>query len=131
MNWIDELKFDKKGLILVVIQDYKKKEVLMVAYMNREALEKTISTGMTYFYSRSRNELWHKGETSGHIQLVKGVYVDCDMDSILMKVIQKKGACHMGYRSCFYRKVSEDEVKIIAKKVFNPDKVYKKIKINH
>ena len=129
MSWIDELKFDKGGLIPVVIQGCRNNEVLMVAYMNKAALEETINTGMTYFYSRSRNELWHKGETSGSIQIVKGIYVDCDMDVILMKVTQKKGACHMGYRSCFYRRVSGDKIKVVGKKVFDPDKVYKKIKI--
>ncbi len=129
MSWINELKFDKEGLIPVVIQGCRNNEVLMVAYMNKEALDETINTGMTYFYSRSRNELWHKGETSGSIQTVKGIYVDCDMDVILMKVTQKKGACHMGYRSCFYRRVSGDKIKVVGKKVFDPDKVYKKIKI--
>ena len=129
MSWIDELKFDKGGLIPVVIQGCRNNEVLMVAYMNKAALEETINTGMTYFYSRSRNELWHKGETSGSIQIVKGIYVDCDMDVILMKVTQKKGACHMGYRSCFYRRVSGDKTKVVGKKMFDPDKVYKKIKI--
>lgn len=126
MSWMDRLKFDKNGLIPAVIQDYRNNEVLMVAYMNREALEKTIATDRTYFYSRSRGKLWLKGEISGHIQTVKGIYVDCDMDCLLVKVDQKGGACHMGYESCFYRKVSRETMEVAGKKVFDPDKVYHK-----
>lgn len=124
MSWMDRLKFDKNGLITAVIQDYRNNEVLMVAYMNREALKKTIATDRTYFYSRSRGELWLKGEISGHIQTVKGIYVDCDVDCLLVKVDQKGGACHMGYESCFYRKVSRETMEVVGKKVFDPDKVY-------
>ncbi len=126
MSWIDKLKFNGKGLIPTVIQDYKNNEVLMVAYMNRETLEKTVDTGKTHFYSRSRGELWLKGKTSGFTQSVKGIYVDCDMDCLLIKVAQKGGACHKGYKSCFYRKVSKETIEIIGKKLFDPKKVYRK-----
>jgi len=125
MAWMDRLKYDEKGLIPTVIQDYKNNEVLMVAYMNRETLEKTVDTGKTHFYSRSRRELWLKGKTSGFTQSVKGIYVDCDMDCLLIKVAQKGGACHKGYKSCFYRKVSKETIEIIGKKVFDPKKVYR------
>ena len=126
MSWIEKLKFDEGGLIPAVIQDYKNNEVLMVAYMNKEALEKTIGTRKTHFYSRSRGKLWIKGDTSGFYQAVKGVYIDCDMDCLLVKVEQKGGACHAGYRSCFYREISKGILEITGKKVFDPEKVYKK-----
>lgn len=98
-----ELKFDKNGLIPAVIQDAKNNEVLMVAYMNMESLEKSLKTGYTHFYSRSRKKLWLKGETSGHFQRIKEIRLDCDGDTLLIKVSQKVGACHKGYRSCFFR----------------------------
>lgn len=100
---IDEIKFNEKGLIPAIVQDYKTGEVLMQAYMNKESLDKTLETGRTWFYSRSRNELWEKGATSGNIQDVKGILVDCDGDSLLVKVKQKGEACHTGNRSCYYR----------------------------
>ncbi|UCH11843.1 MAG: phosphoribosyl-AMP cyclohydrolase [Candidatus Omnitrophota bacterium] len=128
MSWMDRLKYDEKGLIPVVIQDYWTRTVLMVAYMNREALEKTIDTKRTYFYSRSRGGLWPKGKTSGFTQSVKGIYVDCDSDCLLIKVAQRVGACHNGYRSCFYRRVSEETIKTVGRKVFDPEKVYRKVK---
>jgi len=99
--------------------------VLMVAYMNKQALRKTISTRKAHFYSRSRKKLWLKGESSGNIQSVKDIYFDCDMDCLLIKVSQKVAACHIGYRSCFYRKVGKGNIKTIGKKVFDPKKVYK------
>lgn len=98
---IQSLKF-VNGLIPAVIQDHKKKDVLMVAYMNKESLQKTLETGETYFYSRSRKRLWHKGETSGHIQKVKAVHADCDGDTLLVEVEQVAAACHTGNRSCFF-----------------------------
>lgn len=126
-KFIASLKFDKAGLIPAIIQDYKSGEVLMMAYMNRESLRRTISTGKTHFYSRSRKTLWLKGETSGHIQKVRQILFDCDADCLLIKVEQKGGACHTGYRSCFYRKLDKKgKVKIVGKKVFEPDEVYKK-----
>jgi len=111
---IDNLKFDEKGLIPVIAQDYVSKEVLMQAYANREAVEKTISTGKVHYYSRSRQALWLKGETSGHFQHVKHMFYDCDEDSLLILVKQEGAACHTGNKSCFYRefdntKTSEPE----------------------
>jgi phosphoribosyl-AMP cyclohydrolase len=98
-------KFDKQGLIPAIIQDYRTKDVLMVAYMNRESLRRTIKSGKTCFWSRSRKEYWVKGMTSGHFQFVKSIYYDCDMDAVLIKVRQVGAACHTGNRSCFYRKI--------------------------
>ncbi|HHV23810.1 MAG TPA: phosphoribosyl-AMP cyclohydrolase [Methanosarcina sp.] len=111
----------ENGLILAVVQDQSNREVLMCAYMNREALEKTVETGIAHFWSRSRQQLWKKGETSGHMQKVKEIRIDCDMDSLLLLVEQTGGACHMGYRSCFYRNL---EGKIVGEKVFEPGDVY-------
>jgi phosphoribosyl-AMP cyclohydrolase len=116
----DTLKYEN-NLIFVVVQDYISREVLMCAYMNREALEKTIETGIAHFWSRSRQKLWKKGETSGNVQKVNQIKIDCDMDSILLLVEQVGGACHMGYRSCFFRNI---EGKIIDEKVFEPEDVY-------
>ncbi len=102
---IKDLKFDKKGLLPAIIQDYKNKEVLMIAYMNPESLRRTLKQGVTCFWSRSRKEYWVKGKTSGHYQYVKSVAYDCDMDALLIKVRQVGAACHTGNRSCFYRKI--------------------------
>ncbi len=115
-NLKDSIKFDDKGLVPVVTQDYKTKEVLMVAYMNEEAFDKTIETGKVTYFSRSRNKLWLKGETSGHFQLVKAIKLDCDGDTILIEAEQIDAACHTGNKTCFYRTLtngtwSEAEVK--------------------
>lgn len=99
------LKFDQNGLIPAIIQDYKNSEVLMLAYMNKESLRRTLKLGKTCFWSRSRKEYWVKGLTSGHFQFVKSVAYDCDLDALLIKVRQVGKACHTGNRSCFYRKV--------------------------
>jgi len=107
---LNELKFDDKGLIPVVVQDHVTGKVLMVAYMNREALSKTLETGMTHYWSRSRQKLWLKGETSGHCQYVKSVRTDCDADTLLLLVEQKDCACHTGHKSCFYRKLDEEGI---------------------
>lgn len=122
-----EIDFEKgKGLLPVIVQDDETGEVLMLAYMNREAWSKTLETGKATYWSRSRNELWVKGETSGHIQIVKGILVDCDSDTILLKVHQIGGAaCHTGYKSCFYRKVVNGKMEIMGKPVFKPEDVYK------
>ncbi|MBI4650692.1 phosphoribosyl-AMP cyclohydrolase [Candidatus Desantisbacteria bacterium] len=123
------IDFDKSGgIIPAVVQDYGTGEVLMLAYMNKEAFEKTLETGKGYFFSRSRNKLWLKGESSGHVQIVKEILIDCDNDTLLLKVEQIGGAaCHTGYNSCFFRKISGEEMKIIKdKKVFDPEKVYGK-----
>jgi len=118
---INTIKFDDKGLVPAIIQDYQSGQVLMMAYMNAESLEKTMSTGKTWFYSRSRQSLWMKGETSGHIQAVKEILYDCDEDTLLIKVEQTGAACHTGHYSCFYRNAAGEEV---APAVFNPDKIY-------
>jgi phosphoribosyl-AMP cyclohydrolase len=103
---INLIDFNKgNGLVPAIIQDFNTKEVLMLAYMSKQSLLKTLETKMTWFYSRSRNELWNKGATSGHIQTVKELKVDCDLDTILVLVEQKGAACHTGERSCFYNKV--------------------------
>ncbi len=121
---LTELKYDEKGLIPAIIQDVNTGEVLMVAYMNETALEKTIETGFTHFWSRSRQKYWKKGETSGHVQEVREILPDCDADTLLIKVIQHgPGACHTGHRSCFYRNIKGEEV---AGKVFSEGEVYGK-----
>ncbi len=119
------LKFDEKGLICAVVQDMEGK-VLMVGYMNEEAIRKTLETGKMHYWSRSRKKLWLKGETSGHYQFVNEIYLDCDGDAVLFKVKQKGGACHKGYYSCFFRKYREGKFEIVEKKIFNPEQVYKK-----
>ena len=121
-----KLDFDKQdGLIPVIAQDYKTNEVLMLAYINRESWELTLSTGVVHYWSRSRNKLWKKGEESGNIQEVKEIRVDCDNDTLVIKVHQiGDAACHEGYRSCFFRVVEGDNVRIDGEKVFNPDDVY-------
>jgi phosphoribosyl-AMP cyclohydrolase len=123
-----DLCFNKKnGLLPVIAQDYKTGEVLMLAYMNRQAWEKTLKTGKVHYWSRTRNKLWLKGETSGHVQLLKAAYTDCDLDTILVKVEQLGGAaCHKGYRSCFYRKVQGESLVRIQEPVFDPKEIYKK-----
>jgi phosphoribosyl-AMP cyclohydrolase len=114
------------GLIPAIVQDDKTKEVLMLAYMNREAWLKTLETGKATYWSRSRNELWVKGETSGHVQLIKEILIDCDSDTVLLKVEQIGNvACHTGYKSCFYRKISGGNVEIIEERIFDLGDVYK------
>ncbi|MDO8662825.1 MAG: phosphoribosyl-AMP cyclohydrolase [Candidatus Omnitrophota bacterium] len=102
---LNDFKFDKNGLLPAVVQDYKTGEVLMLAYMNKESLRRTIKSGKTCFWSRSRKEYWVKGMTSGHFQFVKSIDYDCDMDAILIKVRQVGVACHTGNKSCFYRRL--------------------------
>ena len=122
-----ELAFEKcGGLIPAIVQDAASGEVLMMAYMNPEAWAATLSTGKATFWSRSRKQLWVKGESSGHTQLVQDVRVDCDADTVLLRVIQQGGAaCHTGHPSCFYRRVKGDELETISQPVFNPEEVYK------
>ncbi len=126
MEILNQLKTDQTGLIPAIIQDDENKEILMVGYMNHEAVRKTLESGRVCFWSRSRQEYWIKGETSGHTQTVRSVALDCDGDALLIKVEQKGGACHVGYRSCFFREVSPDgnSTSIVGKKVFDPDAVY-------
>lgn len=121
-------KFDENGLIPVIAQDAKTGQVLMVAYMNRAALDATIKTGCATYFSRSRKKLWKKGEESGHVQKLEQILVDCDQDCIILKVTVDAGQCHVGYQSCFYRALkagSDKELENIAEKVFDPKKVYK------
>ncbi|MCD6359599.1 MAG: phosphoribosyl-AMP cyclohydrolase [Armatimonadetes bacterium] len=120
----DELKFDDRGLIPAVICDHETNEVLMVGYMNEEAVHQTVDTGLATFYSRSRQKMWVKGETSGHLQKVKWIRVDCDEDTLLVGVEQIGGACHLGYRSCFFRELRDGQWEIIAERVFDPDAIY-------
>ena len=127
MNILDTIKFDTHGLVPAIVQDSETGEVLMMAYMNREALELTVTSGATHFYSRSRKKLWRKGETSGHVQSVEEVRTDCDADVILVKVRQKGAACHEGYRSCFFRKTEDGSAwEITSEPLFDPEKVYGK-----
>ena len=125
---MEGIDFEKSGgFVPVVVQDYGNGEVLMVAYMNREAWEKTNETGKACYWSRSRNQLWMKGETSGHYQIVREIFIDCDGDALLLKVEQRGGgACHTGYRSCFHRVVHQGKVKVVGQKVFDPREVYEK-----
>ena len=122
------IDFDKLGgLVPVIAQDDATGDVLMLAYMNREAFEETLRTGRVCYFSRSRNRLWRKGEESGHVQELKSIYFDCDADTILVKVHQIGGAaCHEGYRSCFFRRIDGDQITIIGERVFDPKQVYKK-----
>ena len=124
MKFIEQVKFDKNSLVPVVIQDFETLQVLMVGYMNKESLEITLKTEKTCFWSRSREKLWIKGETSGHIQKVKDILIDCDNDTLLVKVEQIGGACHMGYRTCFYRKYDKDDFIVVEKRLFDPEKIY-------
>ncbi|MCH7556239.1 MAG: phosphoribosyl-AMP cyclohydrolase [Planctomycetes bacterium] len=122
-------KFDSKGLITVVAQDSETGQILMVAYMNRQALELTIQTGYATYFSRSRQKLWKKGEQSGHVQKVEQILVDCDQDCIVLKVTIEAGQCHAGYRSCFYRalkKNTEKKLEFIADRTYDPKKIYRK-----
>ncbi len=123
---IEKLKFNKDGLIPAVAQDVDTGEVLMAAYMNKESIIKTLEEKKATYFSRSRRKLWTKGEHSGNIQEVKKILVDCDADTILIKIKQHGGACHKGYFSCFFREIKENgEFEIVAEKVFNEKEAYK------
>lgn len=122
-------KFDANGLITAIAQDAGTGEVLMVAYMNDEALRLTLTTGNAVYFSRSRQKLWRKGEESGHVQKVQQVLVDCDQDCLILKVVVDQGQCHVGYQSCFYRAVekgSAGKLTLMASKVYDPAEAYKK-----
>ncbi|MEA1968262.1 MAG: phosphoribosyl-AMP cyclohydrolase [Thermodesulfobacteriota bacterium] len=123
-----ELDFTKtKGLIPAIAQDHKTGDVLMLAYMNEESWNETLKSGMATYFSRSRQKLWKKGETSGNLQKIKEIRVDCDNDTVLLKVEQIGGAaCHLGYKSCFFRKIDQNRnLKIVEEKIFDPKEVYK------
>lgn len=133
INFRHEVNGEK--LITAIAQDYKTGQILMVANMNKEALKKTIETGKAHYWSTSRNEQWLKGESSGHMQTVKEILVDCDMDAVILKIEQKGAACHEGYYSCFFRKLNlennpdiselnDDDVELIAERLFNPEDIY-------
>jgi phosphoribosyl-AMP cyclohydrolase len=123
-----DIDFDKMGgLIPAIVQDNDTDEVLMLGFMNKQAWEVTLNTGKATFYSRTRNKLWVKGETSGNVQIVKEIRIDCDNDTVLLKIDQVGGAaCHTGYKSCFYRKTENGELKTIGDRIFDPKEVYKK-----
>jgi len=120
--------FKGGGLLPAIVQDQATGKVLMLAYINEEAWKKTLETGDAHYWSRSREELWHKGGTSGHVQKIKGIYVDCDDDTVLFVVDQVGGAaCHTGYETCFHKKVlSNGNYEIIGERIFDPQEVYKK-----
>ncbi len=120
--------FEKSGgLVPAIAQDHLTGEVLMMAWMNREAFDETVRTRRAVYFSRSRKKLWRKGEESGNVQEVKEIFLDCDNDTVLLKVHQIGGAaCHEGYKSCFFRRLEGDELKVIGERVFDPDQVYKK-----
>ena len=116
-----EIQFDEHGLVPVIAQDVETKDVLMLAYANREAVELTSSTGYAHYYSRSRQKLWKKGEESGNLQQVHSILVDCDEDTLIYLVNQTTAACHTGHRSCFYRTLDGT---ITSERLFDPEKVY-------
>lgn len=122
-------RFGEDGLISAIAQDARTGQILMVAYMNRQALEATIRSGYATYFSRSRRELWKKGQQSGHLQKVEQILVDCDQDCLLLKVTVDAGQCHVGYQSCFYRALkqkADKELEIITEKVYDPKETYKK-----
>lgn len=121
-------KFDENGLITAISQDADTGDVLMVAYMNQDALNLTLQTGNAVFFSRSRQKLWKKGEESGHTQQVQQILVDCDQDCLILKVTVDQGQCHVGYQSCFYRQLkpeTKDKLQLIAQKTYDPKQAYK------
>lgn len=128
MSVYEKLKFDANGLIPAIVQEQRTGRVLMMAWMNRASLEKTIQTGRTVFWSRSRQEFWMKGQESGHVQIVKDIAFDCDGDTLLIQVEQTGAACHEGYQSCFFRSVQGDgsEFKITEKRLISPEQMYAK-----
>jgi phosphoribosyl-AMP cyclohydrolase len=117
MDLLNTIKFDANGLVMAIAQDATTKQILMVAYMNRDTLEETLSTGKMVYYSRSRKKRWLKGETSGHFQTVREVYIDCDGDALVFMIDQTGAACHEGYASCFFRKRDADSWEIVARKL--------------
>jgi phosphoribosyl-AMP cyclohydrolase len=128
LNWLDEIKWDASGLVPVIAQDYKTDKVLMVAWMNREALQLTSDTKQAVYWSRSRNKLWRKGEESGHAQKIHEIRVDCDEDVILLSVEQIGGiACHTGRCSCFFKKLENGNWKTVEPVIKNPEDIYKPI----
>lgn len=128
MSAYDNLKFNTEGLIPAIIQDAANGRVLMMAWMNRASIEATVKTGKTHFWSRSRQKFWMKGESSGHVQIVKDIAFDCDGDTLLVQVEQTGAACHEGYRSCFYRSFAEGGAKdrLTEERLQTPEEIYGK-----
>ncbi|MBW8371798.1 MAG: phosphoribosyl-AMP cyclohydrolase [Thiobacillus sp.] len=125
-DWLDAVKWDAQGLVPAIAQDAASGEILMVAWMNREALEETVRTQRGVYWSRSRNKLWRKGEESGHVQTVSEIRLDCDNDVVLLKIEQLGGiACHTGRRSCFFRKLENGDWVTTAPVLKSPDEIYK------
>ncbi len=114
---LDQIKFDEKGLVPTILQDGENGEVLMFAFMNRDSLKKSLESGLATFWSRSRQKLWVKGETSGHTQEIHEVYFDCDHDCLLLKIKQNVAACHTGFRSCFFNKIENGKIIEVGKKI--------------
>ena len=124
-DWLDQLAWDSRGLVPAIAQDDQSGEVLMMAWMNRDALEQTLARGEAVYWSRSRQRLWHKGETSGHVQVVADIRLDCDGDTILLKVHQKGGmACHTGRAHCFYQQLKGDSWQTVEPVLKDPDEIY-------
>lgn len=121
---LDTVTFDDTGLISAIVQDAETDQVLMMAYMNEETLRETLETGRMVYWSRSRQERWVKGATSGHTQQVREVRVDCDGDALLFRVDQRGGACHKGYNSCFFRRIEDGSTVVDGEKIFDPETVY-------
>ena len=124
MSWLDAVKFNDQGLVPAIVQDADNGEVLMLAYCNREAAQLTAATGFAHFYSRSRQKLWKKGESSGHLQSVREIRYDCDADTLLFRVEQAVAACHTGRRSCFFNRVAEGDAEVVGEQLFDPAQVY-------
>jgi phosphoribosyl-ATP pyrophosphohydrolase/phosphoribosyl-AMP cyclohydrolase len=123
-----QVKFDSQGLVPAIVQDYDTGEVLMMGYMNADALRLTEETGKTHFFSRSRNKMWLKGESSGHLQYVKAIHLDCDGDTVLIRATQHVAACHTGYKSCFFRRWRPEKQDWVeeGERLFDPESVYSK-----
>lgn len=121
-----KIDFSKNdGMVPVIVQDHQSFDVLMLAYMNEEAFNFTLSSGYAHYWSRSKKRIWKKGESSGHLQIVKEIFIDCDSDTILLKVDQiGEAACHEGYRSCFFRKITGESFELTGLPVFNPSEIY-------
>lgn len=128
MNWLDEIRWDTNGLIPVIVQEYRTGQVLMFAWMDRAALQETATSKQAVYWSRSRQQLWRKGESSGHTQKVREIRLDCDEDVILLSVEQEGGiACHTGRHHCFFRKLDQEEWKIDQPVIKHPDDIYKRL----
>jgi phosphoribosyl-AMP cyclohydrolase len=125
LPFLRSIKWTAEGLVPAIVQDSESGDVLMMAWMDEPAIRQTLATGQTHFYSRSRKASWHKGGTSGHVQRVESIHVDCDADVLLIRARQVGGACHEGYRSCFWRRVDErGDLEAVGSPVFEPDRVY-------